>query len=175
MTDDVTIELAGPGDVAALAEIERAAGRLFAGWPVALDADPEPTDPEDLAAAQRAGRLWVARSHSASVGFAFVELLDGQPHLEEMDVHPDYGRRNIGTRLLATVEAWARAAGCCRITLTTFREIPWNAPFYARAGFRELAPVELSPALQRVVREEANRGLDPAARVVMCLELSDGE
>lgn len=53
------------------------------------------------------------------------------------------------------------------MTLTTFRDVPWNAPFYARAGFRELAAAELSPELAELVREEAARGLDPERRVVM--------
>ena len=48
----------------------------------------------------------------------------------------------------------------------------WNAPFYARAGFRTLAPGELSPGLAAGVRDEAARGLDPAQRVVMRRDLA---
>lgn len=84
MTPEITIELAGSDDVAALPEIERAAGGLFAGCTLA----------------------------GAIVGFALVGLIDGQPHLEEMDVHPAFGRRGIGARLLAAVTEWARSAGC---------------------------------------------------------------
>lgn len=170
---DVAIELARPRDVSLLAEIERAAGALFAGWDVALDPDPEPTDVADLRAAQRAGRLWVARGDSGRVvGFAFVELIGGRPHLEEIDVHPDFGRRGIGARLIGAVREWARAAGHSAVTLTTFREIPWNAPFYRRCGFRELSSSELTPALRALVADEASRGLDPAERVVMSLDVT---
>jgi GNAT superfamily N-acetyltransferase len=165
---DVSIELAEPADVALLADIEVAAGALFAGQPVALDADPSPTAVETLAEAQRAGRLWVARTPAgAVVGFALVESLAGQPHLEEMDVHPEFGRRGIGRRLLAAVQAWARDSRFARVTLTTFREIPWNAPFYASCGFRALDATQWQPALAAVVREEAARGLDPTERLVM--------
>jgi len=129
-------------------------------------------DVEDLEAAQQDGRLWVARTPGGTpIGFALVEFLDGLPHLEEMDVHPSFGRRGVGTRLLAAVRAWARAQGHAAVTLTTFRDVPWNAPFYASAGFRALAPRELSPALRERVRDEAARGLDPATRVVMILDL----
>jgi hypothetical protein len=69
------------------------------------------------------------------------------------------------------VRDWARAAGHARLTLTTFRGVPWNEPFYARLGFRELAESELSDALRAVVEDEAARGLDPALRVVMGCEL----
>ncbi len=46
--------------------------------------------------------------------------------------------------------------------LTTFRDVPWNMPFYARLGFDEVAPNELTPALRAVLADEARRGLDPA-------------
>jgi GNAT superfamily N-acetyltransferase len=102
-----------------------------------------------------------------AVGFAQLEMVGGQPHLEEMDVHPAHARRGLGGRLVETVKEWARDAGHTALTLTTFRDVPWNAPFYARCGFRILAPHEIPPALRAVVEEEAGRGLDPATRVVM--------
>ena len=126
--------------------------------------------------ATRAGRLWVAQSDSGRVvGFALVDLVDGCPHLEEMHMQPDFGRRGVGGRLIAAVCDWARAAGYEAITLTTFREIPWNAPFYRRHGFRELAAHELTPALRAIVADEASRGLDPATRVVMSLDFAAGK
>jgi len=165
---EIAIGLARPDELAALREVERAAGELFAGWKVAQDTDPEPTDLEDLEKACSEGLLWVARSESGEpVGFAWVELIEGGPHLEEIDVTPELGRRGIGRRLLEAVESWARAAGHRSITLTTFREIPWNAPYYARCGYRALEPREWTPALAERVRDEASRGLDPRDRVVM--------
>ncbi len=120
--------------------------------------------------------MWVARSDSGRVvGFAQVDLVAGRPHLEEMDVHPDFGRRGIGARLLGAVRDWARAAGHEAVTLTTFRDVPWNAPFYRRAGFRGLAPHELGPALRALVADEAARGLDPATRVIMSLDVTGTE
>ena len=59
------------------------------------------------------------------------------------------------------------AAGHAFVTLTTFRDVPWNAPFYARAGFRALANHEIGPGLAEVMRQEAARGLDPVTRVAM--------
>jgi GNAT superfamily N-acetyltransferase len=110
----------------------------------------------------------VAREADGSVvGFAQVELVGGEPHLEEMDVLPSHGRRGIGRRLLGAIQAWTREAGYAALTLTTFRDVPWNAPFYASCGFRILPPAEIPAALRAVVEEEAARGLDPATRVVM--------
>ena len=62
---------------------------------------------------------------------------------------------------------WAGERGYAEITLTTFRAVAWNMPFYARLGFEEITASELRPALAAVVLEEATRGLDPDVRVVM--------
>ncbi len=155
-----------------LAEIEDAAATLFADRGLPASVLEDRTSLEEFVAAQRAGHLWVARDAGGSVvGFALVDLVDGKPHLEEMDVHPAAARCGIGRALVLAVSAWARAAGHAAVTLTTFSQFPWNEPFYASCGFRSLAVHELSLALRLVVEEEATRGLDPATRVVMRLSL----
>jgi predicted kinase/GNAT superfamily N-acetyltransferase/uncharacterized glyoxalase superfamily protein PhnB len=169
---DVAIDLARPEDVPALPAIERAAATLFASWPFPIELPQDHTPHEEFAEAQREGRLFVARTGEGRVvGFAQGDLVGGEPHLEEVDVLPEFGRRGIGRALVEAVCGWARARGHARITLTTFREVPWNEPFYARLGFRELADAELSDALRAVVEDEAARGLDPALRVVMARPL----
>lgn len=129
---------------------------------------------DELERALAAGLLWVARDAAGEpVGFALVELLDGEPHLEEIDVDPAHGRRGLGRALLDAVLAWARSGGHRGVTLTTFRDVAWNAPWYARAGFRELAPGEIGPGLATTMRGETARGLDPARRVAMRRELNE--
>ena len=104
---------------------------------------------EGFQAAQAAGLLWVALSPQRHpVGFALVEREGLQLHLEELDVHPQHGRRGIGGALVETVCAWARDCGYAEITLTTYRDIPWNGPFYAKLGFKVLGAAELTPALR---------------------------
>jgi GNAT superfamily N-acetyltransferase len=110
----------------------------------------------------------VAYADTAPVGFALVEMLaPDAPHLEEVDVHPSHGRRGLGTALVRATCVWTAVFGHPAITLTTFRAVPWNAPFYARLGFEEVPTSAWSPALAAVVDGETARGLDPAARVVM--------
>lgn len=81
----------------------------------------------------------MALADDTPVGFALVEMLTGnEPHLEEIDVHPAHGRRGVGSALVRTVCEWATRSGFRDITLTTFRDVAWNMPFYARLGFAEL-------------------------------------
>ena len=173
MTDSVTavagyeITLARPGDLSRIAPIELAAARLLEGYAPEAVLE-EVTPDEDLRAAQRDGRLWVALSGHMPVGFAHVEILEpNAAHLEEIDVHPEHGRQGLGARLVRTVCQWAEARGIVAVPLATFRDVPWNMPFYARLGFEELTPAELSPALRGLLEDETRRGLDPTRRVVM--------
>jgi GNAT superfamily N-acetyltransferase len=102
------------------------------------------------------------------VGFALVQMLaDDLPHLEELDVEPSHGQRGLGTALVRTVCEWACVTGYSILTLTTFRAVAWNLPFYARLGFVEIPSHLLRPELAAVVSEEASRGLAPDTRAVM--------
>src|SRR5262249_4079601 len=144
-----------------------AAARLLAGFaPESVLA--ETTSLHDLENARRAGHLWVAVADDEPVGFAHVEMLEpGVAHLEEIDVHPDHGRPGPGTRLVMHICRWAAAAGSRAVTLTSFRDVPWTAPFYARLGFRVVPDDEVGPALRAVLEDEKRRGLETSRRVVM--------
>jgi GNAT superfamily N-acetyltransferase len=161
------ISQARQGDVPQLATIELAAADLLAGH--APDSVlRETTSLSELRYAQSQGRLWVALVKDVPVGFAHVEVIEPLgAHLKEIDVHPDHGRRGIGTSLVTAVCNWAALAGYACVTLTTFRDVSWNMPFYAKLGFLEVATTDLSSPLRSVVQDEARRGLDPARRVVM--------
>lgn len=128
----------------------------------------ETTEPHRFADAFRNGRLWVTLAGDTPVGFALVEMLAGDlPHLEEIDVHPAHGRRGLGTALVRTVCDWATVSRYAMVTLTTFRAVAWNFPFYSRLGFVEIPRESLRRELAAVISEEAHRGLDPDTRVVM--------
>ena len=162
-----TITRARPKDLAVLPTIELAAARLLVGHAPESILN-ETTSDEVLKTAQRHGYLWVALADDVPVGFAHIEVIEPTvAHLEEIDVHPQHGRRGLGTKLVRAICAWAIAAGYHSVTLTTFRDVPWNMPFYARLGFEVIPPVALSPALRSVVQDETRRGLDPTRRVAM--------
>ena len=158
---------ARPRDLHLIGAIELAAAKLLRGH--APDAVlNESTSERDLRRADSQGRLWVALACDTPVGFAHVAVIEPDAaHLEEIDVHPDHGRRGLGTRLVAEVCKWAEERRYSAVTLTTFRDVPWNMPFYARLGFEEVPAAALSPALRSVLQDEARRGLDPVRRVAM--------
>ncbi|MEQ1786450.1 MAG: GNAT family N-acetyltransferase, partial [Acidimicrobiales bacterium] len=93
--------------------------------------------------------------------------VDGHAHLEQLSVRPESGGRGIGTALIEAVVAWARQRGDAEVTLTTFRDVPFNAPFYAARGFAVVEEDDWTDGLRALVAREAAHGLDVSARVVM--------
>jgi len=167
MTANYTIAVARARDLSYLSAIELAAAKLLAGHaPEAVLA--ETTSQQQLRDARRRGHLWVALTDDRPVGFAHVKVLEpGVAHLEEIDVHPDHARRGLGRQLVMAVCDWAATEGYEFVTLTTFKDVAWNMPFYARLGFEVISWPDLSPALRAVVAAESRRGLDATRRVAM--------
>lgn len=93
------------------------------------------------------------------VGFSILEIVDGDVYIDEVDVHPSHGRQGLGTALVRASCDWALAHGYRAITLTTWRDVPWNGPFYRKLGFEEVPDAALGPQLAAVRREEERRGL----------------
>jgi len=163
-------------DLPALREVERAAGTPFRSVGMAVIADDEPPTVAELAAYQADGRAWVyADEHDRPVAYLLVAPVDGHAHVEQVSVHPDHGRRGIGRRLLAEAERWAVARGMTSLSLTTYAEVAWNGPYYARLGFAVVAEDDLTEGLRAIRADEAARGLDAWPRVAMIRAVTDGE
>jgi GNAT superfamily N-acetyltransferase len=158
-------------DAEALPDIERDAGRRFLSitglaW-IAGDTV-MPSLAHDAAAA--AGTLWVAEDAGGSpVGFLSAERATDELHIWEMAVRVEAQGQGIGGRLLAAAAHHARSQGLLAVTLTTFRDVPWNAPLYARHGFRILDAVELGDRLETVLKREVAAGLPATRRCAMRL------
>lgn len=154
-------------DVVALGPIEVAAGRRFLEVGMPEVAGDDPPDDDIYAEAVADGRIWVAEVDGAVVGYAWAIDLDGQPHLEQLSVRPEHNGSGLGSALIDAVADWARARGGTSLTLSTFAELPFNAPFYARRGFEVVPAGAHGERFEALRRHEAELGLDVDARVVM--------
>lgn len=156
------IRPATPEDLDALEDIENAADTLFlrrfepdewAGASTGHDRSAQP------------GFLFVvAGSADAPLGFVHVLEVDDGAHLEQVAVRPEAGRRGLGRALVEAALAEAAARGHDRLTLRTYAEVPWNAPFYRRLGFEESEPDTVF--LRGLVEIERRLGLDRHGRRV---------
>ena len=138
--------------------IQLAAGDAFRDVGMSSVAESPPLPAESLSGYREAGRAWVAvDDHDEPVGFVVADVIDGAVHIEQVSVHPAYARQRIGAMLLDHVAGWAARRGLPALTLITFRGVPWNAPYYERLGFRELAPAELTPGLAALLGRRPRR------------------
>ena len=85
-------------------------------------------------------------------------------------MHPDHGRRGLGRALVGAVCDWARKERFEIITLTTYRDVPWNGPLYESLGFATIGV--LTPGLLAIREHERTIGDDDfGPRVAMQLAL----
>ncbi|MFD9945844.1 GNAT family N-acetyltransferase [Nonomuraea sp. NPDC059023] len=158
------VRWAESGELSRLIEVEQAADGLF--LQVGIEFPPGTTMVEEVA---DVGTVLVEGEPAA--GFAMFGWVDGNVHLDQLAVHPGQMRQGIGGRLVRAVLDHARAVGAPAVTLTTFRDVPWNAPWYERHGFTVLPEREWGPEVRKVVEHERELGIEVAPRVVMRADL----
>ncbi|MBO6724615.1 MAG: GNAT family N-acetyltransferase [Rhizobiaceae bacterium] len=157
-----------PADDERLVAIENAAGLLFADHGYQAVAEDGFENAAQLRSILSGGDMFVAVDRDdRPVGFASARPLADWLHLLELSVDPAHSRKGLGRALVNTVVAAARSAGLAGVTLTTFRTVPFNQPFYESLGFRELPLLEAPPKLADMFCSEIPHGIDPAERLIM--------
>ena len=153
-------------ELPAIRAIEHEAAQRFMGTAQAWIAQDPPAPEALLEARLGAGGLWVAcLDGDQPVAALRFRPLDGGLYIEQLDVLPAFAGKRLGAALLDRAEDLARQAGLSALVLSTFRDIPWNAPWYSWIGFEV---VDVLPAdLEAIRTEHLARGLDESQRVFM--------
>ncbi|SDB33063.1 GNAT family N-acetyltransferase [Pseudomonas sp. NFACC13-1] len=111
---------------------------------------------------------WVALDdESRPQGFLSAERYGEALHIHEVSVALSWQGQGLGRRLIEVAQDYARSNGLGLITLTTFIDVPWNAPFYASMGFQAKATQDLEPRLATILNAEYQRGYAPGSRCAM--------
>lgn len=158
-----------PADIPALQDIERAANELFR--PLGLI----PFPPGGASVVSHgthatlidAGQSWSAFVDDEPVGFVLGIRHPQSHYLAELAVHPAHGRRGIGRALVEFFCDEAERDGASAVTLSTFRDVPWNAPFYRRLGFRDLPREDMTDWMKQYEQNQIAGGLDVSKRLFM--------
>jgi GNAT superfamily N-acetyltransferase len=152
------IRLAEAAEADMLPQLENLGGQAFLSIPDhawMADGDDMPVDRHRTHISQ--GTEWVALSEAGElVGFLAAEIIDRDLHLWELAVRLDAQKQGIGRRLVETADRFARERNLRSLTLTTSADVPWNAPWHSRLGFRMSSDDE---RLAGLVRAETERGL----------------
>jgi len=172
MENGYRIEQAKPEYLAALPAIESAAANVFPAGMIPDEAKNYVLSLEAFENALVQKLLWLAiTADNQPAGFALatVDNNDKSAMLAELDVLPNHQQRGLGKALVQTVIEWARSEGFKSLSLTTFCNVPWNAPFYKKLGFRYLLEKELTATLITILNKEEEIGLKD--RVAMRIDL----
>jgi GNAT superfamily N-acetyltransferase len=151
-----------------LRSIEREAGAAFTAIGMPEIAADEPPPLVELEAYRANGCAWVAvDTRDSPVAYLLNSIVDGCTHIDQVSVAPAHSGRGLGAGLIEHAAAIARAEGRPALTLTAFRDVPWNAPYYQRLGFLIVEPADQGPELAALVRRELATIPSAAPRVAM--------
>jgi GNAT superfamily N-acetyltransferase len=119
--------------------VELSGAQAFRGYDVPEEVFVEASPVERWRPGQAAGTIWVAEGATSGelIGFLAASRHDDRLHIDEFAVVQAWQGRGLGRRMMAHVIDWARREGLAALSLTTFRSIPWNAPFYRSLGFAD--------------------------------------
>lgn len=168
------IRPARPADFPAIQDIERRAGQQFRTVGMDAIAEDDPFSNAELDEYTAAGRAWVTTDQADNAtAYVLVDIVERMAHIEQVTVDPAHARKGLGATLIEHVAGWAREQRLDGLSLTTFAEVPWNAPYYERLGFRPIPPDQLTAGLQAVRSHEAELGLDRWPRTAMTRPLAE--
>ena len=169
----ISIRAASDLDADDLPDIERSSGAIFREWPgLEWIADDTVQSADQHRALIAQGVALVAEDgESGVVGFLNGELTPDGLHIWQIAVHHDWQGQGIGRRLIAAAGRTAAERGAKALTLTTFRDVPWNEPYYRRLGFHTLADEAITPRLLKVIENEGKAGIPVELRCAMVMRL----
>lgn len=169
----IRIRLASPDDVPKVAPLELAAGEVFRTIGMDAIANDPPIADSILLQAVEDRRLWVAVEYGALKAYLLGDYLPQSLHIDQVSVHPNAAHRGLGALMIESVSADPRSKRLGLLTLTSFRDVPWNAPYYERIGFVHIDEPDWPEGVAEKIAAERAQGLDAWPRVVMQRVISE--
>ena len=156
-------------DYRLLDEIEARSDRTFLRLPGFESVIDEPRMAGDLGPDRYPGAALFIAEDEKPIGFAYIRDLDDCTFVTQISVVPEAQGKGTGTALLEAATAVAKQSNKRGLTLTTFKDVPWNAPYYARRGFHILDDTEMGPDLAAYFVSDVARCSRYGARCAMGL------
>ncbi len=168
------IRLASDEDFQHLPAVEDAAGDVYLdiGYDdiAAMPATPATEYPPIF---ENGGWVLVAVTDTGQIiGYCANEKNSDVLYVKELSVHKDFAKQGIGTKLLNKTIEEAIARHFKSIFLLTFKDVPFNAPYYARFGFQIVEDLAAYPDIKKRASSEKNTPLWKYGRVAMKKDLT---
>ncbi len=163
---------ARPREIPLLPRIENTADERYARLGLRCVLEMPAQSVASLEEGRRRGMLWVATSpRNRVVGFALMALPGGTAWLDQLSVLPRWQGRGLGAALIDRTAQRARELGHDRLYLSTYLEVPWNAPFYERRGFSSVPRGDWPRAFRLQFMIENSHGHPSWRRTIMSRRL----
>ncbi|HKO91374.1 MAG TPA: GNAT family N-acetyltransferase [Polyangiaceae bacterium] len=171
-----SIRKALPGELHVLNALDDDAVTLYAEYGIRIELGPDHVFARDelrrwLRSAELGRTFLAVDGAEKAVGFAALDVVDGEPYLDQLAVAVASMRRGIGGRLLASSAEWARSTGGSALWLTTYDHLPFNRPYYERHGYVVVPESACGPGIVHHLDEQRRHLPAPAQRVAMRLAL----
>jgi GNAT superfamily N-acetyltransferase len=172
----IGIRTALPSDIGVLHAIDADSCALYAAHGITIDLAPDHVfSRAELGRWLRSaelGRAFIAGDDSgAALGFAALDVLDGEPYLDQLAVRISAMRQGIGGRLIAHAVEWTRTVNGNALWLTTYGHLPFNRPYYERRGFVVVPETECGSGIRHHLDEQRRYLPAPDERVAMRLSV----
>ena len=169
----IRIRLGSADEIHKVAPLEQAAAEAYRTIGMDAIADDAPIPESVLLEAAEEQRFWVAVEYGMLKAYLVGDFLPQSLHIDQVTVHPDASRRGLGALMIESVSADPRSKERGLITLTSFANVPWNAPYYERIGFIDIAREDWPEGVAEKVAAEEEKGLAAWPRVVMQREIPE--
>jgi len=169
-----SIRVSRSEDAVLLPAIERSAGQAFlaiADLAYIVTGEVQSVD-DHLQLIAEGYSVVAVNEDDQPIGFINGERQDGALHIWELAVALEYQKAGIGRALIAHSIEVAKSQGLTAVTLTTFKDVSWNQPFYQRLGFQLFNSDEIPLRLQQILACEVVHGLPGERRCAMQYSLA---
>lgn len=156
-------------DISQLQTVEEAAAQRFLAIPeLAILARSGVTDSEVHAQSIAQKLAWLVEDEQGTIlGFCYARVLTDSLYLAEVSSHPGARGMGVGAQLVSHVRQVAYERQLKGVTLTTYIDVPWNAPWYQKQGFTLVEPSSYLHEMRYILQQQKVAGLMLMPRCVM--------
>ncbi|UTW55276.1 GNAT family N-acetyltransferase [Kordiimonas sp. SCSIO 12610] len=168
---NMKIRLAIYDDIPRIIEIEQHGGRKFSDIGMEWVTERPSSNSRDITEGINAKSIFVAVNDHTLAGFIHLGMVDNHGHIFEVSVDYELQGKGVGKLLMNSAEEWAKHHNFNAISLTTFKHVAFNGPWYQSLGYIETDPDDKLPELKAIIDSERTSDLNKSERIAMIKSL----
>lgn len=111
--------------------------------------------------------IWLVELRGEPVGFLRAKPVDDILYCAEMSVLKHHHGKGLGEKLINHFVNYAKSDGFSGVAGITYKNVPWNGPYYQRLGFDYLEDAQIGEELRAIKTSEIENALSQAGERVV--------